>query len=174
MKKLMLATVSSLALGLAGFGVGYAQTPASTDTNTPSATTPATPSTQAPVSPMDQGSQANQATPGTTNGTGDTGNSSYQANENNPNAMGTQSTMGTQDTMGNQSASGSSSRGELRQAQQQLRAAGLYKGRVDGRMGPATRRAVMAFQQQHNLNATGTLDQQTLSALQNGGQNSRG
>jgi hypothetical protein len=196
MKKLMLATVSSLALGLAGFGVSFAQTPANPDTNAPppSATMPATPGAQNPASPTDQGSQANQAAtpgaPGATTGTNPSDNSSSQANEANP--TGTPGASGTQPDMGNQTAAMGSdmgtmgtapSRTQMRQAQQQLRAEGLYKGRIDGRMGPRTRRAVLAFQQQHNLNATGTLNQQTISALQEGGgggangqtgQNSRG
>lgn len=171
MKKLMLATVSSLALGLAGIGVGYAQTPANTGMNPPSTTTPATPNAQNPVSPQDQGSQANQATPGVQ------GTQPDQSTQGAMNTQGMQNGQGMQNDQSMQgnadmSAQAAPSRTELRQAQQQLRAEGLYRGRIDGRTGPRTRQAIMAFQQQHNLNATGTLDQQTLQALQSG--NNRG
>lgn len=60
---------------------------------------------------------------------------------------------------------------EIQQAQQQLKSQGLYRGAVDGVMGPETQTALMAFQREHNLPQTAQLDQQTLSAL-NGGSTS--
>jgi peptidoglycan hydrolase-like protein with peptidoglycan-binding domain len=59
------------------------------------------------------------------------------------------------------------SRNHLRQVQEQLKTAGLYKGPIDGRMGPDTRSAIEQFQQQNGLQGTGKLDQQTLAALGN-------
>jgi peptidoglycan hydrolase-like protein with peptidoglycan-binding domain len=53
----------------------------------------------------------------------------------------------------------------VRQVQQNLSQAGTYKGRADGVWGPQTEAAVRDYQQQHNLNATGQLDQPTLSAM---------
>ena len=53
----------------------------------------------------------------------------------------------------------------IRQVQQNLQQAGMYRARVDGVWGPATEAAVRSFQQQHNLNATGQLDTDTLSAM---------
>jgi peptidoglycan hydrolase-like protein with peptidoglycan-binding domain len=53
----------------------------------------------------------------------------------------------------------------IRGVQQNLKQAGLYRGRVDGVWGPATEAGVRNFQQQHNLNATGQLDQDTLTAM---------
>jgi len=55
---------------------------------------------------------------------------------------------------------------QVKQAQQQLKSAGLYKGTVDGKMGTDTQQAIEQFQQQHGLVATGTLDEQTMAALQ--------
>ena len=55
---------------------------------------------------------------------------------------------------------------QVKQAQQQLKSAGLYKGTVDGKMGTDTQQAIAQFQQQHGLVATGTLDEQTMAALQ--------
>ena len=54
---------------------------------------------------------------------------------------------------------------QVRTAQQQLRAAGLYNGPVDGVMDPDTRAAIARFQQQNGLQATQSLDQQTLARL---------
>jgi peptidoglycan hydrolase-like protein with peptidoglycan-binding domain len=55
---------------------------------------------------------------------------------------------------------------QVKQAQQQLKSAGLYKGAVDGKMGSDTQQAIEQFQQKHGLPATGTLDEQTMAALQ--------
>jgi peptidoglycan hydrolase-like protein with peptidoglycan-binding domain len=57
------------------------------------------------------------------------------------------------------------SQNRLRQVQRQLKTAGLYKGRIDGRMGPETRHAIAQFQDKNGLQGTGRLDQQTLAAL---------
>jgi peptidoglycan hydrolase-like protein with peptidoglycan-binding domain len=53
----------------------------------------------------------------------------------------------------------------IRQAQQQLNAAGHEAGPVDGIKGPRTRQALREFQQARGLQVTGSLDQETLSAL---------
>jgi peptidoglycan hydrolase-like protein with peptidoglycan-binding domain len=55
---------------------------------------------------------------------------------------------------------------QVKQAQQQLKSAGLYKATVDGKMGSDTQQAIEQFQQKHGLPATGTLDEQTMAALQ--------
>ena len=55
---------------------------------------------------------------------------------------------------------------QVKQAQQQLKSAGLYKGSVDGKLGSDTQQAIEQFQQKHGLTVTGTLDEQTMSALQ--------
>lgn len=53
----------------------------------------------------------------------------------------------------------------VRQVQQALQQAGLYRARVDGVWGPATEAAVRSYQQKHNLNASGELDADTLASL---------
>ena len=53
----------------------------------------------------------------------------------------------------------------IRSVQQSLQQGGLYQGRVDGVWGPSTQAAVRGYQQQHNMNATGQLDQATLAAM---------
>jgi peptidoglycan hydrolase-like protein with peptidoglycan-binding domain len=65
-------------------------------------------------------------------------------------------------------ASGSTSSEDVRQAQEALQDQGLYKGQVDGKMGPQTKRAIAQFQKQKGLKQTAQLDQPTLNDLQNG------
>jgi len=57
---------------------------------------------------------------------------------------------------------------QVRQAQQQLKTAGLYNGPTDGMMDPDTRAGLARFQQQNGLRRTETLDQQTLTRLNTG------
>jgi peptidoglycan hydrolase-like protein with peptidoglycan-binding domain len=102
MKKLILAA-SVLALGMAGTGVGHAQT------------------------------------------AGPAGSGSVQTEQ------GPRSEQTSQD--------------QIRQAQQKLTSAGLYNGPLDGEMNAETRQAVSQFQQQRGLPQSGTLDRQTLAAL---------
>jgi peptidoglycan hydrolase-like protein with peptidoglycan-binding domain len=64
-----------------------------------------------------------------------------------------------------QSAPVNLSQTEIQQLQQHLKGAGLYRGSVDGEMGPETKHAISQFQQQNGLDQTGVVDQQTLSAL---------
>jgi peptidoglycan hydrolase-like protein with peptidoglycan-binding domain len=105
MKKLVVATVSMLALGIAGSGIAQTNTQAPRSTTLPQ-------STQSQPSP------------------------------------------------------GAVSETQVKQAQQQLKSAGLYKGTVDGKLGTDTQQAIEQFQQKHGLPATGTLDEQTMAALQ--------
>jgi len=57
---------------------------------------------------------------------------------------------------------------QIKQVQEQLKSAGLYKGTADGKMGAETKQAISEFQQQHGLTKTGTLDEETLAALNSG------
>jgi peptidoglycan hydrolase-like protein with peptidoglycan-binding domain len=53
----------------------------------------------------------------------------------------------------------------VQQVQTRLQQAGTYNGSIDGLWGPATEAGVRSYQQQHNLNATGQLDNDTLASL---------
>jgi hypothetical protein len=53
----------------------------------------------------------------------------------------------------------------LRRAQKQLADRKLYTGRVDGKFGDGTRRAIEAFQKSDNITVNGLPDQQTLFRL---------
>ncbi len=59
----------------------------------------------------------------------------------------------------------------VQQVQTRLQQAGNYNGSIDGLWGPATEAGVRSYQQQHNLNATGQLDSDTLASLNLGGTN---
>ncbi len=53
----------------------------------------------------------------------------------------------------------------IRDAQQKLAAQGYDPGAADGKLGPRTQQQIMKFQQDHQLRASGQLDDQTLAAL---------
>jgi peptidoglycan hydrolase-like protein with peptidoglycan-binding domain len=59
------------------------------------------------------------------------------------------------------------------QVQQKLQQDGLYRGPIDGVWGPGTEAGLRTYQQQHNLNATGKLDANTLASLSIGPQEQR-
>ena len=54
---------------------------------------------------------------------------------------------------------------DVRWAQVELREQGLYKGSLDGVLGPQTKQALGAFQQKNKLARTASLDAQTWDAL---------
>ena len=64
------------------------------------------------------------------------------------------------------------SKTEVKQAQQKLREEGLYRGRIDGVLGPRTKTALRTFQRKNGLPATASLDRRTMSALSGGGMSS--
>jgi peptidoglycan hydrolase-like protein with peptidoglycan-binding domain len=53
----------------------------------------------------------------------------------------------------------------IRDLQQELKQAGLYRGPIDGVWGPESRSAMEQFQRQHGLSASGQLDHDTLQAM---------
>src|SRR5215469_4647328 len=147
-RTLTAAVALAAAFGMAG--LAQAQTSSSQSspmTTSPSASQPGMSGTQNP---------ATTAAPGATGTYG----SSPQANTSHMNT-GTQGSP-TQ-------ASEPASQSQILQAQQQLKSAGLYRGSVDGMMGPETQTAVMKFQREQGLPETSQLDQQTLDRLSSGG-----
>ena len=57
------------------------------------------------------------------------------------------------------------SRREIEEAQQKLKAEGLYHGRIDGLAGRETKQALTAYQKQNGLRQTATLDEETRNSL---------
>ncbi len=57
------------------------------------------------------------------------------------------------------------SRAEISDVQQKLQADNLYSGKIDGMLGPQTRRAIADYQKQNGLRVTANLDQQTRDSL---------
>jgi peptidoglycan hydrolase-like protein with peptidoglycan-binding domain len=57
------------------------------------------------------------------------------------------------------------SRAEIRDIQQKLQADNFYHGKIDGMMGPRTRRALAEYQKQNGLRVTANLDRQTRDSL---------
>jgi Putative peptidoglycan binding domain len=146
MRKLILATASAIALGIAGAAPLYAQ-----NTNTGPAATPA---------PQDQGTAAGTVQPGAPQAGADMQQTPPAAGINNP-AMASTAQSGAD--------MGRLSRADIRNIQQKLQQDGLYHGRIDGLEGPGTKQALRAYQQQNGLPVTGTPDQQTLASLNGGG-----
>lgn len=58
---------------------------------------------------------------------------------------------------------------EIKQAQTELKQQGLYRGKIDGIMGPQTKSAISQYQKREGLPQTASLDQQTLSRLMSSG-----
>lgn len=154
MRTLILATVSAIALGIAGAAPSYAQNAASSPGTT--ATPPATTSgatTLKPATGADQSSMpqtgAAAAPPATPSlGSNSQYNKPYMAN-----------------TSPSATSAGQVTRSEVRQAQQKLRGEGLYRGRIDGLMGAETSQALRRYQQKNGLQTTARLDQDTLNSL---------
>jgi peptidoglycan hydrolase-like protein with peptidoglycan-binding domain len=74
-------------------------------------------------------------------------------------------TMGQGQSPSGQANLQNSSADQVRTAQEQLQAAGLYAGPVDGLIDPDTRAAIARFQQQNGMQRSGMLDQATLDRL---------
>jgi Putative peptidoglycan binding domain len=54
---------------------------------------------------------------------------------------------------------------QVSKAQEVLKNDGIYSGPVDGRMSQDTRDSIRSFQQSHQLNVTGTIDDETAREL---------
>jgi len=66
---------------------------------------------------------------------------------------------------GMQSSATHQSRAEITDVQQKLRAEKLYQGKIDGMLGPQTRRALADYQKQNGLRVTANLDRETRNSL---------
>jgi peptidoglycan hydrolase-like protein with peptidoglycan-binding domain len=146
MRTLILATVSAIALGIAGAGPLYAQNANNSPATPNAATSPAeappsaaSPAAAAPTQPGMPEANAN-------------------ANTEQTPSMAGNGPSGTE-------WSGRLSRDEIKQIQSNLQQDGLYRGNIDGIDGPETHQALRAYQQQKGLQVTGRPDQQTVASL---------
>lgn len=158
MRNLVLATVSVLALGIAGAGPLYAQ--GNTGTANPA---PATPSATAPANP------AAEPTTGASNesATGQTGadTATTPGSMSSSNQYGTTPYMTHGKTSSWHQGAARATRSDVRQAQEKLRQDGFYHGRIDGVDGPKTRQALRSYQKKNGLPVTARLDQNTMNEL---------
>jgi peptidoglycan hydrolase-like protein with peptidoglycan-binding domain len=162
MRTLILATASAIALGVAGASPIYAQ---STDTNAggnpalaaPSTTQSPSTGTMQPATPQ-AGSTIQETNPSATSG-------------NNPSMSGASQPNNSDMASASQSSTDwpRISRNDVEQIQQKLQQEGLYRGKIDGLVGPGTQQALRAYQGQHGLPVTATLDPETLNSLNAGG-----
>jgi peptidoglycan hydrolase-like protein with peptidoglycan-binding domain len=145
-----------IALAAAAGFIGLAQAQTTSTTTTPSATAPSTqataPSATAPTTMTATNPGAAPASPSMAPANPSAARPAPQASTQQP-------------AEGNGFWSRNISQDEVRQAQQNLQAQGLYRGPVDGKVGSQMERALAQFQRQHGLRQTGTLDEQTMSQL---------
>ncbi|HYM72644.1 MAG TPA: peptidoglycan-binding protein [Stellaceae bacterium] len=177
-----LTAAVALAIGLGMVGMAQAQTSTSptapSTAPSPSMTAP-TPGSTAPGS-MAPGSMApGSMAPGSATTPG--GSSAYQGSDSSsamapggstatrtPGSAMNPSTANAGNPAMGASKQAHMSQGTIQQAQQQLKAQGLYNGQIDGIFGPETEQALSKFQQQNGLPQTADLDQQTLDRLMSG------
>jgi len=149
-----------IALAAAAGFIGLAEAQTSTTATTPSSTAPSTQATAPSAT-------APSTTTATNPSAAPTNPSMAPAN---PSAARPAPQASAQPSAGGNSFwSRNLSQDEVRQAQQQLQAQGLYRGPVDGMVGSQMHRALAQFQQQNGLRQTGTLDEQTVARLGGGG-----
>lgn len=153
-----LTAAVALAAALGMSGLAQAQT---------STSPPGQPSTMAPNTPSTNMNPPTTSMGGTQTPATQTPQATYQTTPGQTNQGQTYQTPASQAQM-NQSME-PASQSQIMQAQQQLKSEGLYRGSVDGIMGPETQTALSRFQREQGLPETSQLDQQTLGRLSGGG-----
>jgi hypothetical protein len=153
MRRLLLATVSVVALGLGGAGLALAAGPMNSNAGTGAGTN--MPNAAATSQPgYNSGAGANM---GANSGTGTSGYDQGMNANTGMSGMNGSSQWGT---------SGHTSwHNQVMEVQQKLQADDLYSGKIDGIMGPETRQALQQYQQKNGLQVTARLDQQTLNSI---------
>ena len=146
-RKVLLATVSVVALGLGGAGLAVAARTTNSNTGTSAGT--AMPNAAGTTQPgyntgtgTNMGADAGTRTSGYNQGT---------------NANTGMSGMNESSQWGGRM----SRRDQVREVQQKLQADNLYNGKIDGVMGRETRQALRSYQQQNGLRVNARLDRQT-------------
>jgi hypothetical protein len=156
-RTLTAAVALAAAFGMASLAQAQTSTQSSPMTTSPSASQPGMSGTQNPATTIAPGTASGTA-PGTAPSATGTYGASPQANTN-------QMNMAPQGSATRAGATPAASQSQIQQAQEQLKSAGLYRGSVDGVMGPETQTALMKFQREQGLPETAQLDQQTTDRL---------
>ena len=176
MNRTLTATVAlAAALGIAGFAQAQTAASPSSQPGAPSMTTPMTPGASslpnpsASTNPSSATPSAPTANAGMNPSAAAVSNSANAPTMNNLPANNQPSASASADRMGSKQST--MSQPDIEQAQQQLKAQGLYRGAIDGVVGPETEHALMRFQHQNGLPETAALDQQTMDRLNGQGQN---
>ena len=175
MNRTLTATVAlAAALGIAGFAQAQTTASPSTQPGAPSTTMPMTPGASSLPSASTNPSSTIPSAPAANMGMNPS--AAAVSNSTNPPAMNNTRPANSQpsasasaDSMGSKQST--MSQPDIEQAQQQLKAQGLYRGAIDGVVGPETEHALMRFQHQNGLPETAALDQQTMDRLSGQGQN---
>lgn len=149
MRTLILATASAIALGIAGASPLYAAdntagTPASA---APSAAQTPTSGTMQPATPQAGAMQQTPSMSGTNQNTSPDMASASQSSIDWPRVTSA----------------------DVQQVQQKLQQDGLYRGKIDGLVGPGTQQALRTYQHKNGLPVTATLDPQTMNSLLSAG-----
>jgi hypothetical protein len=156
MRRPLLATVSVVALGLGAAGMACAAGNMNSNAGTGAGS--------------NMPNAAGTTQPGSNPGTGaniGTGASGYNQGMNTNTGMSGM-------TGSSQWGGRMSQRGEVQEIQQRLQADNLYSGKIDGRMGPETRKALRDYQQKNGLRVTARLDRQTLDSILGNGATGQG
>lgn len=166
MNRTLTATVAlAAALGIAG--VAHAQTPAPNMPQPMPGASSAMPNSPAVANPS---TMTNPSTVNSSAARPSGLNPPVASNPSsaNPSAAAIPATNDNNSSFQGGSKQASMSQSDIQQAQHQLKAQGLYRGAIDGILGPQTEQALSQFQQQNGLPQTADLDQQTMSRLMGG------
>ena len=153
MRRLILSTVSVLALGLGGAGLVYAQGDMSSTSKPAGATAPSASGTS------QYGASGTATTPS-------------GAGTSQPGYTGGATSQSTMPSTSARSHARMSRHDEIMEVQQKLQQDNLYSGKIDGRLNRETRQALRNFQKQNGLRVTANLDRETRTSLLGAGHGS--
>jgi peptidoglycan hydrolase-like protein with peptidoglycan-binding domain len=71
----------------------------------------------------------------------------------------------TAPSSGERTASAPVTRDEVKDVQRELKTEGLYKGKIDGVVGPQTKEALSTYQKDHGMPQTAMIDQETAQRI---------
>ena len=174
MRRLILSTVSVLALGLGGAGLVYAQGDMSSTSKPAGATAPSASGTSqyGASGTATTPSGAGTSQPGYTGGTTSQSTMPSTSGTSQPGYTGGATSQSTMPSTSARSHARMSRHDEIMEVQQKLQQDNLYSGKIDGRLNRETRQALRNFQKQNGLRVTANLDRETRTSLLGAGHGS--